>query len=348
MSIHSLSTNTMLPSCLVIGGGISGLLAATLLQRNNILTTVLDKGRGIGGRLATRRIENPPQGEGIFDYGAQSFTVTDPKFKVWVDDWIQQDVVEAWSDGFPCTDGQIKKGDGYYYRGIDSNRSIAEYLAKDLEVYTSTRIVKLQRRHSQWVAQVKDGTEFQGDIVVMTAPLPQSRKLLKESDIALTSKFKQRLERIDYDPCITVMALLKEPSQIPDPGGLWLDGTVLSWIGCNYQKGISPDGYAVTLHASPEFSRIHWEDENEDLVSQLLAAAAPWLPSEAIECQLHRWRYSQPHTVYGEPYVVLQSPGPIVLAGDAFLSGTIEGAALSGIAAANYVLSSPLGKLINR
>ena len=49
-------TNEQLKSCLIIGGGISGLVAGTLLQSQGIKVTILDQGRGIGGRLATRRI----------------------------------------------------------------------------------------------------------------------------------------------------------------------------------------------------------------------------------------------------------------------------------------------------
>jgi predicted NAD/FAD-dependent oxidoreductase len=40
------------PSCLVIGVGISGLIAATVLRDRNMQVTVVDKGRAIGGRLA--------------------------------------------------------------------------------------------------------------------------------------------------------------------------------------------------------------------------------------------------------------------------------------------------------
>ena len=42
--------SSTMPSCLVIGGGISGLIAARVLQHRGIKVTVLDKGRGIGGR----------------------------------------------------------------------------------------------------------------------------------------------------------------------------------------------------------------------------------------------------------------------------------------------------------
>ena len=67
--------------CLIIGGGISGLIAATVLRRTGINATILDKGRGVGGRLATRRISHPSYGEGTFDYGAQYFTVSNSIFQ---------------------------------------------------------------------------------------------------------------------------------------------------------------------------------------------------------------------------------------------------------------------------
>jgi predicted NAD/FAD-dependent oxidoreductase len=35
-------------SCLIIGGGMTGLMAATVLKRHGLDVTVFDKGRGIG------------------------------------------------------------------------------------------------------------------------------------------------------------------------------------------------------------------------------------------------------------------------------------------------------------
>ena len=39
---------------IVIGAGFGGLLAACMLQANGARVLVLDKGRGVGGRMATR------------------------------------------------------------------------------------------------------------------------------------------------------------------------------------------------------------------------------------------------------------------------------------------------------
>ena len=69
-------------TCIVIGAGIAGLLAARTLQEHGLRVTVLDKGRGVGGRMATRRI-----GSAVFDHGAQFFTARDPQFDTLISVW---------------------------------------------------------------------------------------------------------------------------------------------------------------------------------------------------------------------------------------------------------------------
>lgn len=54
----------------IVGAGLSGLVAARSLAASGHDVSVLDKGRGVGGRLATRRI-----GDAVLDHGAQFFTV---------------------------------------------------------------------------------------------------------------------------------------------------------------------------------------------------------------------------------------------------------------------------------
>ena len=73
---------------------------------------------------------------------------------------------------------------------------------------------------------------------------------------------------------------------------------------------------------------------------------APWLGSKVVKYQVHRWSYSQPKTFYGKPYAAIQKPGTLVMAGDCFSESKVkepslnlEKAALSGIEAANYLLS---------
>ena len=332
-------TNTHPKTCLIIGGGMSGLIAGTVLQRHGMFVTVLDKGRGIGGRLATRRISHPSYGEGVFDYGAQFFAVSHPSFQTWVDQWLRQGLVSEWArslsnTGKPC------------YCGIESNRSIAQYLAKDLDVYTKTRATRITWESSYWIVQTEeDDSLFQGNSLILTAPLPQIMDLLDQSGIVISLEIRNRLEGVIYHPCIAILALLERPSLIPEPGGLQLSDPSLKWIACNQKKGISPQGAAVTLHATPEFSHTHWSIDERTIADKLFHIASPWLGSTVVEYQVHRWRYSQPQTCYGDPYLALKKPGLLMMAGDAFSSSNsaepslnLEKAALSGLEAAKYLL----------
>ncbi len=326
-------------SCLVIGAGISGLIAAEVLQSKGIETTILDKGRGIGGRLATRRVTFPDYGQGIFDYGVQHFQVKDIKFQKLVAQWMEEGLVKQCSHVLYTGEGHYQKSDEVFYHGIESNRSIAKYLAKDLDVRTQTRIVNVQWSNNKWIANSSQGDSFSGDKLLITAPIPQSLELLNNSKIKVPQQMQTKLEKVTYHRCIAVLAFLDQPSQISESGGLRLEGKPLAWIGCNYQKGISPEAYAVTIHGSSEFSLANWEVDRDIVGQQLIDLAQPWLGSTVVKYQVHGWKFSQPITSYGQSYAALQDPGTLVLAGDAFSSQkNLEGAVLSGLAAAEYIL----------
>ncbi|MEO0834562.1 MAG: FAD-dependent oxidoreductase [Cyanobacteria bacterium J06642_3] len=315
--------------CIVIGGGITGLITATILQRQGLGVTVLDKGRGIGGRLATRRIVATDTIEGVFDYGTQYFSVKHPQVQVWVDDWLRQGVVKEWCQGFAEPDGKPR------YCGVNGTRGIAKYLAQDLDVHTSTRVVKVSH-DNRWLVETENNQHYQGDRLVLTLPVPQSLNLLDASQIQLPVAIRKSLEQIRYYSCLAVLALLEQPSQIPSPGGISLEHKSLVWLGDNHQKGISPNGYAVTLHATPEFSDTYWDRDEGEIAEYLFNEASDYLGSQVIKYQVHRWRYSLPQTFHREPCLKLPQLS-LVMAGDAFVAPKIEGAVISGIAAGECV-----------
>jgi predicted NAD/FAD-dependent oxidoreductase len=60
----------------IIGSGMAGITTARTLQQAGHRVTVLEKSKGVGGRMSTRRSEF-----GSFDHGAQYFTVRDERFR---------------------------------------------------------------------------------------------------------------------------------------------------------------------------------------------------------------------------------------------------------------------------
>ena len=91
----------------IVGAGIAGLLAAQTLKRAGKDVLVVDKGRGVGGRMATRRV-----GAGVIDHGAQFFTVRSERFGALVAEWQAAGLVTEWTHGFADAERQWKN-DGY-------------------------------------------------------------------------------------------------------------------------------------------------------------------------------------------------------------------------------------------
>ena len=379
-----------LSSCLVVGGGLSGLMAATTLQQKGIQVTVVDKGYGIGGRLASRSVAIPSSKnallatplspsailsqtaavakpakssaeKGLFDYGAQFFTGSDPRFQSWIDHQVKQGLMQKWSDdGFVshhlASSVRTKSIPAPCFRGTQSNRSVAQQLAKTLDVRNQTRIATLTwGKRSQavetaeteieisgtegisgteeiagtnrtvgekgWTAIATNGQSFFCDAVIMTSPVPQTLQILDDSGIHIESEHRQKLEQVSYSRTIAILAVLDQASAIAAPGGQYINSKDVMWLASNFQKGISPLP-SVTLHATPEFSDRHWDGDKDDIAQQLLKSAVPWLgDASVLAYHFHRWGYSQPTTLYGESFATITVDGasaPLLLAGDAF------------------------------
>ncbi len=151
--------------------------------------------------------------------------------------------------------------------------------------------------------------------------------------MALEASMREQLEAVKYEPCMAVMAVLNGESKIPQPGFVRLESGPVAWIADNQAKGISSVS-AVTIHATPVYSSKHWDDDRQEIGRDLLAAASPWLGSEIAEFQVHAWRYARPRHEQDHPCLTLNRSPALLIVGDAFGGARVEGAALSGWAAA--------------
>lgn len=310
---------------LIIGAGMAGLMAANLLQAQGKKVTVVDKGHVLGGRMATRRVDGHP-----FDHGAQYFTVRDERFREWVEQWEAAGVVKKWTQGF----GTQTEHHEWRYIGMEGMIGIAKHLAQGIDVHLKERVTRIDLNQDEWQVVTDMKHTYTAPTLLLTAPVPQSLALL--SNFTLPDDSRAALEKIDYQPCFATMVLLEKPSQIPAPGALWLPGEPLLWAADNYQKGISR-GYGVTLHAGPEFTKTHFDAGKDRIARLMIEAAGDLLGSKVLHYDVQRWRYSRPLTIFPEPCLMLTDPAPLIFAGDAFAGPRIEGAALSGMAAAEQL-----------
>jgi hypothetical protein len=319
---------------LVIGAGMAGLVAARELVASGYSVRVVDKGRGMGGRLATRR-----SGAATFDHGAQFLLAHEPRFAAALEAWRSAGVLEPWGRADAASGG-------VRWRGAPSMTAIAKHLACDLDVLLGRRVIALRRTAAGWKADCEDGTAVAAGAVVITAPVPQALELLAASAIDLPAAQGRALGTLGYEPCLAAMVVLDGPSRVPPPGYIAPEHGPLAWIADNHQKGVSAVP-ALTLHATAAFSRAHWDDPREASGRQLVEAAGPWLGSSVLECVVHGWRYARPLRRAGQPFEVVGSDPPLLMAGDAFGGPDVEGAAVSGWAAAR-ALEQLFAKLRNR
>jgi predicted NAD/FAD-dependent oxidoreductase len=288
--------------------------------------------------MATRRVE-----DAVFDHGAQFFTVRSPEFRKMVAEWREADVAVEWCRGFSIN-GEVTPSDNHpRYRGKAGMTDIAKFLGgRDVDL--GQRVLSVGLQGSGWRAITESGEVFEADSLVLTAPVPQSLALLDAGNYALPPDIRHELEIIAYDPCIAVLALLESASALPRPGAIQFDSEPVSWMADNHMKGISPRPGAVTIHAGPKFSRSHWEADDMTVANLLLKSVHQWLGSSVESYQVQRWRYSKVVKNHPWPCVGIESPAPLVFAGDAFAGAKIEGAALSGLAAARHLLGIQSGK----
>jgi renalase len=323
------------PSCVVVGAGISGLLAARELAAAGGRVIVLEKGRGVGGRMATRRV-----GNGTFDHGAQFFTVRGERFERIVAGWLREGVAAEWARGFADADGRPHEDGHPRYRGSHGMTSIPEHLAHGLDVRRGARVAEVNLRDEGWEATTDTGSLITGAAMLLTAPVPQSLALLRNAAV-LPDEAWRRLEKISYSPCLALLALLDGPTGVPEPGGVQIKGEPLDWIADNRRKGIS-EAPGITIHAGPGWSRAHLEADEAQITASLLGFAEDQLgidlSSRVVETSLTRWRYSWVTRPYPEPCFVAREDPPLLFAGDAFGSSKVEGATLSGFAAADHLL----------
>lgn len=332
MSESTISTTDIV----IIGAGMTGLMAARQLEAAGKEVIVLDKGRSVGGRMATRRMANA-----TVDHGAQFFTVRTPEFQKHVDAWIDAGIVFMWSMGF--SDGSISPvtDDGHArYAAHGGMNALAKWLAQDLKsVRTGVAVERVAQFGSRWHVFADNGRAYHANMVLMTAPVPQSLAMLDAGNIKLTPEKRGILESIEYEPCLTGLFVVSDNANLPEPGAVQRRDAAISWMANNKQKGISENS-VITVQADGITSAQLWEADDERILRALRTDLLVYLPDDVKihEEQLKRWRYSRPKAVHPAPYLRGADYPPLFFAGDAFGGPRVEGAVLSGLAVSEAMI----------
>lgn len=308
----------------IVGAGIAGLAIGSLLRQlapqNEVL--LLEKSRGVGGRIATRRTDR-----GKFDHGAQFYTQNEPIGK-FHRKWQSEGLVEEW----------FRSESGPKYVCRSGMTAIAKNLAADLPIELEMRAVRVSLVSGRgWEVEIESHAAVMGDRVILTAPMPQNLEILDRSGIPVTNTFRD----VKYAKAIVLMF---EGINSSDRDGEFgfresINENIFS-IANQFKKRVhSAPSWTVVM--TPSFSDRVFEKSDDEILSLAISeviAIEPGLTYEKI--QLKKWRYSHPLSFACDkdnPMFSEVSEG-LFLAGDSFGGASVAGAVASATQLAQRLL----------
>jgi len=321
------------PRAAIIGAGVCGLNCARHLNQHGWDVDVYDKGRGIGGRLAVKRID----GLGSVDLGAQFMTALTPEFISLVKDEEKLGRVRPWDARIAYIHSKAQEHASSQIRwiGTPGMNAWLESVWPRTQIKFNQQIDKITRgSDGRWIL---DGTNTASyDCILLAMPPKQA------ADLARDTALEEALRAVPMTPCWAALALFDEPLPVDfDAAFIRVGG--LDWIAANHTKpGRTLHPAAWTLHAGADLSNELLEKTTEQVAPRLLSALAEALGTKLPNGHIaltHRWRYAAPTTA--QPTGVLWNPElGLGAGGDWAVGGRVEGAFTAGRLLAEAVVAT--------
>ncbi len=330
---------------IVIGAGMAGLVCAQQLTQAGYSVKVIDKSRGVGGRVATRRLHDTKA-----DHGACYIKPKGEILQRLVKLLVSKGDLEIWTETLHIQDNFSSaiahSPSSLPYIAPEGMNAIAKFLAQGLKIHRGERVNKISlTSENQWHLTSETNKEFTASSVVVAIPAPQAVMLLESSAELLNNDFIEKLRSVEFYPALTVMAGYPDSSQQPEWKAItFKNNPVLGWIGLDSSKRKNPTQPHFVIHSSADFAEKYFESEDlHEVGKEILENAAfnlnlSWLNNPQW-MQVHRWRYAFPKTPLEQPFLAAETSSPLVCCGDWCGGNLIESAMLSGIAAAEYINS---------
>jgi renalase len=332
----------------VVGAGMAGATCARQLADAGFAVHVVDKSRGVGGRMATRRAEwhdmtGTPQPLSL-DHGAPGFSAQGREFAEVAAQLSQEGLVARWTPRWGAGSYAPLEEAVLWVAQPDMPAVCRHWLA-GVPLTTHCAIDALHRGPDGWVLS-SGAASFEGvfDAVILTMPGPQAARLLRPHE----PQWAERAATLPMRPTWTLMGVTDELRSGEAFDLAWPASGELECIVRNDAKPgrqATPGLAQWVAHASKSFSEAHVDASAPEVQSALQGALARWLgrPLAWHDAVVHRWRYAAvpraPHAAQPTSQLCWWSASlGLGVCGDALGGAGVEGAWASGRALALQVI----------
>lgn len=293
----------------IIGAGVAGLAAARALRTTHptLEVTLYEKSRGLGGRAATRRRDGF-----VFDHGAQYLKApteallrliqqelpSDELFDIAKPVWAF-DAQGTISEGDPAQNADPKWS---YRSGLNM---LGKLLGADLDIRRDVRVAALKHSAtSRWsLADTHGAVVGDADLVLLSAPAPQTAELLAASDLPSEQRaeLSAALHAVSYRRCLSFA--FAYPRLVPRPFYALINadrGHPIAWLALEHDKGPQrcPAGHSLIIaQMAPTFSLEHWDTPIEQIAGQVTALVGDVLAEDLDQplwSDRQGWKFALP------------------------------------------------------
>lgn len=332
----------------VIGSGISGLTAGSILARAGHEVAVFEQSETIGGRLATHSLA---ENESLrLDHGIPCFHAKTDEFKKLISKFSDEDIITEWKGTFlhknKNGEPEVNKRKSPCYMAPKGMESISHRLARHCDVRLNekvgglTHIGEHRRKKKSWMLNFPTAHTEGADAVIISAPARQAYALLNTTtDEIETLKLIREIDEVEYESEFSLL-VHDEKAAIPDWNTLSCDDKIIASISNETAKrAYAKEGAFFVIRTASAFAKKHIYDEHTKIktliFNQLKELLADKFPS-AKPLALHFWRYSRAKNPLPHSYMQIKgNDTPLALVGSYMKGNTIESAYLSGLKLAN-------------
>lgn len=346
----------------IVGAGMAGLTCAQILQQAGYRVVVLEKSRGVGGRLATRRLPQARVDHIRVDHGTCYISPQDEWFQHFIQSLADRGVVHVWTDQVYelAADGTLQAPAVKRNRYVagEGMSAIAKELIPNLEIQFNQRVVQLAAIADHWQLTLEASpqaaspgalTQLAAKAIIIAIPAPQAAELLATlPTTALPPDFVTQVQAVEFTPCISVMAGYPAPcltdwqQRYGPVKAIAVQTADIGWLGLDSSKrATAPEQPVFVLQSEADFATRCLDAADlmpvgRSLLHTASTLFAPWL-AEPEWMQVHRWRYAFARSPLPDAYLSAPTIAPLLCAGDWCGGMRVETAMRSGVEVAHAV-----------